>query len=98
MTVMADAAPSAASRYIVRRYYIAMALPFAIDVVTTLSFVLVNNAFEVLLPAVVLSAVFLFIRVPPGPPLPIIPFQRLLHGKMSSCDIEQSLYRLAQHS
>jgi len=37
MTVMADAAPSAAARYIVRRYYIAMALPFAIDVVTTFS-------------------------------------------------------------
>lgn len=98
MTVMADAAPSTASRYIVRRYYIAMALPFAIDVVTTLAYVLVNSAFEVLLPATAISAFFLLVCVHLGARILINPVERFLDDKASFSQIETPLAGLPHHS
>jgi len=98
MTIMADAAPSAAARYIVRRYYIAMALPFAIDVVTTFSFVLVNNAFEVLLPAVAVSAFFLLAGVHLGARILIDPVRRFLANEGSFSEAERPLTGLPHRS
>jgi HAMP domain-containing protein len=57
------AAPDLASRTIVHRYYLAMAVPFGIDVATSAVYAFINAHPLVLLPMALVSAVFLLLGV-----------------------------------
>ena len=51
MTASIDAAPPAARSAIILRYYLAMAMPFVVDVVTLCAYAAVNQEPEILLPS-----------------------------------------------
>ena len=63
MTASIDAAPPAARSAIILRYYLAMAMPFVVDVVTLCAYAAVNQEPEILLPSFLQSAIFLVIGV-----------------------------------
>lgn len=98
MTATSDAAPAAAPDNIVRRYYVAMAVPFAIDVVTLLVYAIINKAPEVLLPSVAIAATFLVLGVGIGGWWLIRPVARFVAGKVSFDKIEPALAHLPRNS
>ncbi len=98
MTALSDAAPDRASRTIVRRYYLAMSVPFLIDLVTSAVYVAIENDPFALLPMATVSAGFLLGGVGLGAYLLIRPVQRFLAGEIGFGEIEQRLASLPRHS
>lgn len=81
-----------------RLYYLAMAVPFAIDLVTLISYAVVNEAWQILPPSVLLSAAFLLAAVGTGAYLLIRPIGRFIAGDLAFGEIERSLSDLPRHS
>lgn len=73
--------PASASRNIVIRYFLAMAVPFAIDFATSVVYVVINGRLSVLAPMMAVSAAFLIVATGRG--LVPDPADPPLHGRPS---------------
>ena len=98
MTAASNMVAAQASRDIVLRYYLAMAVPFGIDFATSAVYVLINGQPLTLLPMSVMSAAFLVAGVGGGAYLLIRPVERFLAGKIDFADVEASLAGLPRRS
>ena len=86
------------TRAIVRRYHLAMALPFVVDLASIVSYAAVYGAPRVLLPLVGLSAFFLVLCVGSGAHFLIRPVRRYLDGEVAFAEIQRPLTSLPRHS
>lgn len=86
------------TRAIVRQYYLAMALPFVVDLASIVSYAAVYAAPRVLLPLVGLSALFLVLGVGTGAHFLIRPLRRYLDGELSFEAIQRPLTGLPRRS
>jgi len=98
MTATLAAAPATAGRSIIYRYYLAMAVPFGIDVATSAVYAVINGQPSVLLPMSAVSAVFLVLGVGIGASILIRPVQRFIDGKAHFTEIEGAVARLPRRS
>jgi len=98
MTATSGAGIDRDSRTIVRRYYLAMSVPFGIDVLTSAVYALINANPLTLLPLATLSVLFLLVGVGGGAWLLIRPVERFLAGQVAFTEIEQSVTTLPRHS
>jgi class 3 adenylate cyclase len=98
MTATTDAAPAMAPASIVRRYYLAMAVPFVVDGVTLLVYAAINDAPQILLPSVAISAIFLVAGVGFGSWWLIRPVSRFVAGEVAFEHLEPNLARLPRNS
>jgi len=87
-----------AGRAIIRRYYLAMAVPFAIDFATSVVYVVINAELRVLAPMMAVSVVFLIVGAWTGAFFLIRPTRRFIAGDASFDDIEQSIAGLPRRS
>jgi class 3 adenylate cyclase len=98
MTASIDAAPRAASRAIIRRYYLAMGVPFLVDLVTIAAYAAIYQAPQVVPPLVLLSAVFLVGGVGVGAHFLIRPIRRFVAGEIPFSEAESALTHLPRRS
>jgi len=98
MTAQSEVEPASAARDIVVRYFLAMAVPFAIDFVTSVVYVLINGQFSVLAPMMAVSAAFLIVGVWAGAWFLIQPTRRFMAGKAVFTDVEASISSLPRRS
>ncbi len=98
MTAQPEVEPATAARDIVFRYFLAMAVPFAIDFVTSVVYVLINGQFSVLAPMMAVSAAFLIVGVWAGAWFLIQPARRFMAGKALFTDVEASISSLPRRS
>lgn len=98
MTATSGAGIDRGSRTIIRRYYLAMAVPFGIDVLTSAVYAAINAHPLSLLPLTAFSTVFLLLGVGGGAWLLIRPVHRYLAGRGTFADIEPVLARLPHRS
>ncbi|MBI2738085.1 MAG: HAMP domain-containing protein [Rhodospirillales bacterium] len=98
MTASTDAAPSIAAQGVINRYYLAMAVPFAIDVVTLIVYALMHEEFYLLPANVAMSAAFLLLGVGIGAYFLVRPIGRFIAGEVSFADIEDALTGLPRRS
>jgi class 3 adenylate cyclase len=87
-----------AGRGIVYRYYLAMALPFAIDFAMSVVYAGTNSGFGVLAPMTAISALFLLAGAGLGAWFLIRPIDRFLAGKAAFGEIEARLAGLPRRS
>ncbi|MFI4998529.1 MAG: adenylate/guanylate cyclase domain-containing protein [Reyranellales bacterium] len=80
------------------RYYLAMSVPFQIDVATSAVYAAINAHPLTLIPMSVVSAAFLVVGVGLGAYLLIRPIERFLAGEVAFADVEQGLARLPWRS
>ncbi|HEX9325852.1 MAG TPA: adenylate/guanylate cyclase domain-containing protein, partial [Reyranella sp.] len=93
-----DAAPRVASQAPIGRYYLAMAVPFAIDLITLLVYGLMHGQFHLLPSNVAMSAAFLLGGVSIGAYFLIRPVGRFIAGEIAFVDIEDALTSLPRRS
>jgi class 3 adenylate cyclase len=98
MTASTQAAAPTASAGILRRYYLAMAAPFAVDLVTLVAYVAINRAPERLASLVAASAAFLLVGTGIGAYFLIRPVARFLSGEATFDEIEHRLSHLPRDS
>ncbi len=98
MIASPDAAPPMATHAIVRRYFLAMGVPFAIDLVTIGVYAAVNDAPQTLAPMLLLSAAFLLFGAGIGAHFLIRPIRRFMAGELSFDKIEGALTSLPRRS
>lgn len=98
MTVETTAAPAFSNGAVTQRYYLAMAVPFAIDALTSVAYVTVNGHPYVLLPMILMSALFLVLGVGIGAKFLIRPVEAYAAGRIGFAEIEHRLAHLPQHS
>ncbi len=87
-----------AGRDIVRRYYLAMAAPFAIDLVTSIVYAAINAEFGVLAPMMAVSALFLVVGAAVGGFFLIRPARRFMAGEAAFADVEAGIAALPRRS
>ena len=87
-----------AGRTIVRRYYLAMAVPFAIDFATTVIYAAINSEFRVLAPMEAMSALFLVVGAWTGGYFLIRPARRFMAGEADFADVEAAIAGLPRRS
>ena len=93
-----NAQPGGAALSLVVRYYLAMGVPFAIDVASSVVYALINGQPHVLLPMVAVSAAFLVAGVGIGGWLLFRPVQRFVAGDLAFSAIEHRLAVLPRSS
>jgi class 3 adenylate cyclase len=98
MTASTDAAPRVASPAVIGRYYLAMAVPFAIDLITLLVYGLIHGQLRLLPSNVAMSAAFLLGGVSIGAYFLIRPVGRFIAGEIAFVDIEDALTSLPRRS
>jgi class 3 adenylate cyclase len=98
MGASSNARPREVAGNIVTRYYLAMGVPFAIDLATSAIYAVVNGQLHVLPPMAAVSAMFLLIGVGIGAWRLIRPVQRFIDGGASFADIERRLATLPRAS
>ena len=98
MTATTDAASLESPASIVRRYYLAMGVPFAIDALTLVVYAVTNKSPEMLLPSVAIATAFLVGGVGIGSWWLIRPIARFLSGDIPFAQIESDLARLPRRS
>ena len=98
MTASTQAVPRATAAGILRRYYIAMAAPFAVDLVTLLAYAAINLAPEILAPSATVSAAFLLVGTGICAYFLIRPVARFMAGEMPFSRIERRLSCLPRDS
>lgn len=98
MTASTDAAPGTAIHAVIGRYYLAMAVPFAIDVITLLVYGVMHGEFDLLPLNVAMSAAFLVVGVGSGAWFLIRPVSRFIAGETSFASIESALTSLPRRS
>jgi class 3 adenylate cyclase len=87
-----------AGRAIVRRYYLAMAVPFAIDSATTLIYAAINSQFRVLATMELMSALFLIVGAWTGSYFLIRPARRFMAGDATFAEVEAAVAGLPRRS
>ena len=98
MTVSTQAAARTASAGILRRYYLAMAAPFVVDLVSLIAYVAINRAPESLASLVTVSAAFLLVGTGIGAHFLIRPVARFMSGAATFTEIEPRLSHLPRNS
>jgi class 3 adenylate cyclase len=98
MTATSGAGIHRDPRTILRRYYLAMSVPFGIDLMTSTVYSAINAHPLSLLPLTAVSTAFLVIGVGLGAWLLIRPIRRLLAGETTFAEIEASLPNLPRRS
>ncbi len=98
MTASTDAAPAKVSASLVHRYYFAMSVPFLIDLFTLVVYSVQNDAPQVFLPSLAVSALFLVAGVGLGAWFLIRPIRHFIEGRIAFAEIEHRLSRLPRHS
>ncbi|WP_425066684.1 adenylate/guanylate cyclase domain-containing protein [Reyranella sp.] len=98
MNALNDAAPPLSPARLVHRYYLAMSVPFLIDVVSVLIYSALNDAPQVVFPSLAITTLFLAVGVGLGAWLLIRPIRHFIEGRAAFGDIELSLARLPRHS
>ncbi|MDB5488819.1 MAG: adenylate/guanylate cyclase protein [Reyranella sp.] len=98
MTASTDAAPATATASFVFRYYLAMSVPFLIDVLSLVVYAALNDAPEVLLPSLAISTLFLAGGVGLGAWFLIRPIRAFIAGRAAFGDIEFRLSKLPRNS
>lgn len=98
MTSASAAGPDLEARAVVRRYYVAMGVPFGIDVLTSVAYAVVNDRPLSLLPFAVLSGLFLLIGVGVGAHILLRPLRRYLAGEIDFAAIERDVANLPRRS
>jgi class 3 adenylate cyclase len=98
MTALTHAAPGMAEPAIIRRYYLAMGVPFAIDLVTLAIYAAMHKAPQLVLPTLALSVVFLVIGVGIGAHFLIRPIHRFFAGETTFAEAENALTNLPRRS
>lgn len=98
MAASSNAEPGEAARSLVLRYYMAMGVPFAIDLASSTVYALINHQPFVLLPMATVSAAFLAIGVGFGAWLLFRPVQRFIAGDLGFPAIEHRLATLPRSS
>ena len=87
-----------AGRDIVHRYYLAMAVPFAIDFATSIVYAIINAEIGILAPMMTISALFLLAGAGVGARFLIRPVTRFLSGDIAFGEIEAPLASLPRRS
>src|ERR1043165_3416325 len=98
MTASTDAAPRVASQAVIGRHYLAMAVPFAIDLITLIVYGLMHRDLDLLPLNVAISAAFLLVGVGIGAYFLIRPVGRFIAGEDSFANIEGVLTSLPRRS
>jgi class 3 adenylate cyclase len=98
MTASIDAAPRATFPPIIRRYYLAMGVPFMIDAITTGAYAVIYRAPDSIPPSILLAAVFLVLGVGIGAYFLIRPIRRFIAGEISFAEAERALASLPRRS
>lgn len=98
MAASSNAEPGAAAPSLVTRYYLAMAVPFAIDLASSIVYVLIYHQPFVLLPMAAVSAAFLVVGVGIGAWLLFRPVQRFIADALPFPAIEHRLATLPRSS
>lgn len=98
MNASTEAAPVPAPANLVHRYYLAMSVPFLIDVVSLVVYAALNDAPQVLLPSIAITAVFLAAGVGVGAWYLIRPISGFIEGRVAYSDVERRLCDLPRHS
>ncbi len=98
MTASIDAAPSVAPQAVIARYYLAMGVPFVIDLITLVVYALMHQEFALLPLNVAVSAAFLLAGVGIGAHFLIRPIGRFIAGEISFADIEEAMTSLPRRS
>jgi class 3 adenylate cyclase len=98
MAASSNAKPGGAALSLIIRYYLAMAVPFAIDVATSAVYAVINGQPLVLLPMAAVSAAFLVAGVGIGAWLLFRPVQRFMAGELAFSAIEHRLATLPRSS
>ena len=98
MTASTDVAWQSADAPVIRSYYLAMAVPFGIDLVTLVAYAGVNRAPYFLPIPLAVSAAFLLVGVGIGAFFLIRPVTHFLSGELAYGAIEQSISSLARRS
>jgi len=98
MAAATEATLDHGSRQIIQRYFLAMAAPFAIDLGTSVVYVLINVQPRTLLPMASVSAAFLLLGVGALAWRLIRPVRRFLEGELAFSDIEAGLAALPRNS
>src|SRR4051812_45435584 len=98
MTASSGAGLDRDSRTIIRRYYLAMAVPFGIDVFTSAVYAAINAHPLSLVPLSAISTAFLLIGVGVGARMLIRPVERFMAGALDFAAIEPALTRLPRRS
>jgi class 3 adenylate cyclase len=96
MAASSNAASGGAA--LVTRYYLAMGVPFAIDLASSTVYAFINSQPDILLPMVAVSAAFLVAGVASGAWLLFRPVRRFMAGNRSFSSIEPGLARLPRSS
>jgi class 3 adenylate cyclase len=98
MTASTQAVPRAAAAGILRRYYMAMAAPFMIDLVTLSVYAAINRAPQILVPLLAQAAAFLLVGAGIGAYFLIRPVARFISGEVPFSRIEHRLSDLPRNS
>ncbi len=98
MTASTDAAPRVAPQTVIGRYYLAMSVPFAIDVITLIVYGLLHRELDLLPVNVAISAASLLLGVGIGAWFLIRPIGRFIAGEISFADVENALTNLPRRS
>jgi class 3 adenylate cyclase len=98
MAAITEASLDQGTRQIVQRYFLAMAVPFAIDLGTSVIYVLINAQPRTLLPMATISAAFLLLGVGLCAWLLIRPVRRFLDGELAFAEIERGVATLPRNS
>lgn len=98
MNASTDVAPPMAPARLVYRYYVAMSVPFLLDVLSLVVYCALNSAPQVFLPSLAVSALFLAGGVGLGAWLLIRPILHFLNGRAAFGDVELALSKLPRNS
>lgn len=98
MTASTDAAPHVAPQAVIGRYFLAMGVPFAIDMITLVVYASMHRKFLILPTNVAISAAFLLVGVGIAAYFLIRPITRFIAGEASFDDIEDALTSLPRRS
>ncbi len=98
MNAPTDAAPPLSPARLVHRYYLAMSVPFLIDLLTLAIYCALNGAPQFALPSLAVSASFLLVGVGLGAAFLIRPIRAFMDGRTAFGDIERQLSKLPRNS
>jgi class 3 adenylate cyclase len=98
MTASTEAAARATGSTVIRDYYLAMAVPFVIDLVTLAAYAGINRAPYFLPIPLAVSAAFLLAGVGTGASFLIRPVRRFLAGEVGFAEIEGGISNLPRRS
>ncbi|WP_422029254.1 adenylate/guanylate cyclase domain-containing protein [Reyranella sp.] len=98
MNALNDAVAPLSPARLVHRYFLAMSVPFLIDLLTLAIYCALNGAPQYALPSLAVSASFLLVGVGLGAVFLIRPIRAFMDGRTAFSDIERQLSMLPRNS